>query len=709
MSLTRGAGACRPLDALREPRSSTGVTAHRLRPDDPLGPGAEFRSQFPSLANLVWVNTPSVAPAADPVAEALKRAIRRWQRGEASANDHEKDIDACRALIAALIGQPKRSVALVGSLAEAASTVAASIAHGRVVVAAQEFRSNLFPWLALRDRGIDVRVVPARGGLVADEDLLAAIQPGTTLVAVSAVTSWDGQRRNLEAIVSTAHTAGARVFANLTQAAGVLRFDFGHDPPDYLAGHAYKWLLAPRGSGWLSVRDDLLDDVGPLIPSWRTPAEPRRRYFGGPYEQALDATKLDSPPAWLSWAGARAGLELIARLDAHEAERHCVALASSYGSQVARLGLEPVAPVTSQIVVARSDRAHRLVATLRERGIVAAALQNRLRVGFHAFNTSDDLDAILRTLREQIGPTRRSASATARTATASTATRGHATRADPMAPSGPDRAQLRVAVLAAVGVAVLLALFASSLLKAQTDPEPHGLPVGVAGPSAATAVLSSGIERAHPGAFALRRYPDEAAARRAILGQKISGALVPGPQDLTVLTAGADGPVAAAAITQAGRAAAQADDRAMTTTDVRPLVRGDPRGLAFNLMMLPLVITAIAAAVLVDRAAPRLGAWTRASVLAGFALTGGLVAALIARLWLGVVPGPFLGAAGLATLLLLAITLPTHAFLAVAGPPGIGIAVLVFLIAGNVGSGAAAGLALLGAASRRRPTRDAPG
>jgi selenocysteine lyase/cysteine desulfurase len=218
-------------------------------------------------------------------------------------------------------------------------------------VAAEEFRSNLFPWLALGRRRHQVVVVPPRRGLVGDADLIAAITPQTTLVAVSEVTSWDGQRRDLDAILQAARANGTRVFANLTQTAGVLRHDFAADRPDYLAGHCYKWLLAPRGTGFLSVRPELLEELRPLTPSWRTPAEPYRRFFGGPLEAAVDA--------------------------------HCLALAAAYAAELPRLGLRPVASSLSQIVVAQTAKAAEYVAQLGRRGIVAAANGDRLRVGFH--------------------------------------------------------------------------------------------------------------------------------------------------------------------------------------------------------------------------------------------------------------------------------------------------------------------------------------
>jgi hypothetical protein len=47
------------------------------------------------------------------------------------------------------MGVPDSCVALMGSFAEAAATVATCLPPGRVVVGAEEYRSNLFPWLAL--------------------------------------------------------------------------------------------------------------------------------------------------------------------------------------------------------------------------------------------------------------------------------------------------------------------------------------------------------------------------------------------------------------------------------------------------------------------------------------------------------------------------------------------------------------------------------
>lgn len=121
-------------------------------------------------------------------------------------------------------------------------------------------------------------------------------------------------------------------------------------------------------------------------------------------EAAADASKLDAPPAWLSWVGARAGLELIDGLDADAVDAHCLALAAAYAAELPRLGLRPVASSLSQIVVAQTAKAAEYVAQLGRRGIVAAANGDRLRVGFHAFNTEQDVAITLAALRASRKP-----------------------------------------------------------------------------------------------------------------------------------------------------------------------------------------------------------------------------------------------------------------------------------------------------------------
>ena len=348
-----------------------------------------FRELFPALRSTVWLDTPGAPPGARPVVEAMRDTLSAWSSGEFDWRVWDGAAGEARGLFARLIGVDPATVSTVGSLAEAAATVAASLPPGRIVLPAQEFRSNLFPWTARHD----VVAVPPRDGSTRVEDLIDALDERVSLLAVSEVTSRDGQRLDLPALRAAADRVGARLFVNLTQSLGVLRFDPAVNP-DYLAVHGYKWMLCPRGAAWLVARPGRAEELRPLAPSWKSTAAPYG-YFG-PADLAADAGRLDASPAWFSWIGAVHALRLLGTLDPADVERHCLGLAARLIEGAGELGLRRVTDApSSQIVVLGTDRAGQVADRLREHGVRATALGDRIRFGFHYFNDESDVQAAL--------------------------------------------------------------------------------------------------------------------------------------------------------------------------------------------------------------------------------------------------------------------------------------------------------------------------
>ena len=356
-----------------------------------------FRQLFPALERQAWLDTAASAPGATPVTSALASAVTSWQEGSLGAADWEAAAPRARASFARYLGVPQAQVALMGSVAEAAATVAASLPSrgGTIVVGDSEFRSNLFPWLALEARGYRIIRVPA-GGASRTESLAAAINEQTALVAVSHVLSADGERADLAWLRAAADAVGARVFADVTQSLGVLSLDLAASRPDYLAVHGYKWLLCPRGAAWLVTPH--YDELRPLMPSWTSTAD--REYFGGSLRLAAGAARCDTSPAWLSWIGAEAAIALLAALPATAVERHCLDLAAAFRDGATVAGAMPVnAGPPSHIAAVRVSDPDSVGARLRAAGIRARMLGDRFRVGFHYFNNDEDLAAALGALR----------------------------------------------------------------------------------------------------------------------------------------------------------------------------------------------------------------------------------------------------------------------------------------------------------------------
>lgn len=358
----------------------------------------QFRRQFPITEQLSWLATPSCAAPATPVLHATHAAIDSWADGEVSWTARDQQADHCRRLVADLLGVGRHRVALLSSTAEAAATVARSLpAGGRIVVGEQEYRSNIYPWLAAERHGVGIDPVPMPEGRLDSGQVCEQITDATSLVAISVVQSATGCRTDLVPIAERCREVGARLFLDATQSAGVLSIAPEVDP-DYLAAHGYKWLLGVRGTAYLAVRDDRLDELEPLAANSRT-AGPGTPDYGGPLSYADDASRLDLGLGWPVWAAAEAGLELLTELDPSVLQRHCLALATELTEGARTLGLQVLpSERPSQIVTMRVPDADRTVAELDRAGIRATARSGNLRFGFHGYTVGEDVERTLAVL-----------------------------------------------------------------------------------------------------------------------------------------------------------------------------------------------------------------------------------------------------------------------------------------------------------------------
>ncbi|MEV4001440.1 hypothetical protein [Actinomadura sp. NPDC049753] len=236
----------------------------------------------------------------------------------------------------------------------------------------------------------------------------------------------------------------------------------------------------------------------------------------------------------------------------------------------------------------------------------------------------------------------------------------------------------------AVGVAVGAALLQLVMVVAFSWPAartaPRDVPVVVTGPRAAE--VADMLDRARPGAFDVRTAPDEAAARAAIADREAYGAVVTAPSGPKVLTASAASPLVAQQLGAiATRLRPGGAPVAPPVQDVVAADSDDPRGAGFGALALPLVMSGLAAAVLMTFAIPSL-AWRTAGT-AIFAALGGLDVAWIAQGWLSLLPGSYVTLAGVMALTVLAVTGTVVGLAAAVGRAGFGLGALTLLLLGN--------------------------
>ncbi|MEU2025276.1 DUF3533 domain-containing protein [Streptomyces sp. NPDC016469] len=258
------------------------------------------------------------------------------------------------------------------------------------------------------------------------------------------------------------------------------------------------------------------------------------------------------------------------------------------------------------------------------------------------------------------------------------------------------------AALLVIGVLALQLLFIASYIGALHHPKPTDVPFGVVAPQQASARLIDRLDGLPGGPLDPRTVSDEATARRQILDREIDGALIVDPRGTrdTVLVASGGGTVLATSLTKIVKEAEATQRRAVRAVDVAPASRQDFDGLsAFYLAVGWCVGGYLCASILAisagTRPANRQRALIRTGVMALYAIAGGIGGALIIGPVLDALPGSFWGLAGLGALTVFAVGMITLALEGLTGIVGIGLAVLIVVIAGNPSAGGAFPLPML--------------
>ncbi|MFF7547700.1 ABC transporter permease [Streptomyces canus] len=247
-----------------------------------------------------------------------------------------------------------------------------------------------------------------------------------------------------------------------------------------------------------------------------------------------------------------------------------------------------------------------------------------------------------------------------------------------------------IAVVVLVPLLAALALWAFAWPAARTAP--RDLPLGVAGPAAATAQMEKQLRR-HEGAFEIHRYADEAAARAAIEDRTVYGAVLVTAQGPELLTASAASPVVAQLLQQAVGRQAAASGTEVRTVDVVPAPASDPRGATLSSSVLPLALAGIITGAAVTFLGLR--GFRAVTALVVSAALVGVVGAALTHSWLGVLTGNWWAEAGTFALSSLAVSAAVAGLAALVGYAGIGAVALVVMFLGNPFSGAASAPRLL--------------
>ena len=369
-----------------------------------------YRQEFPDFSPTIYLDCAYQGPFPRATVVRLRQAIElKSNPVRLEAAEYFRLPERVRARIARLVGADPAEIALTSSATQGVGIVAAGLGLGpnaEVVVASSNFPSNLFTWLHLRRKGVNVKVVPPSDGEVRLEHVAAALTSRTRVLALDWVNYSSGYRIELAEFGKLIHDRGGIFVVDGSQGAGAIELNLHALPVDVLACAAYKWLLGPYGTGFAYVRRDLVGQLDLPVINWYS-VEGAEDFDSLPADQFTlihDARVFDSGETgnFINLYGLDASLEFVEGATTARVNEHCRRLldrlaeglrASGYtlstaalpGHESTILGFQSSTPEATQ----------RLHQELRAKHIAVSLRQGVIRVSPYLYNDEADIDRLL--------------------------------------------------------------------------------------------------------------------------------------------------------------------------------------------------------------------------------------------------------------------------------------------------------------------------
>jgi isopenicillin-N epimerase len=246
--------------------------------------------------------------------------------------------------------------------------------------------------------------MPVRSAEEILEGFWQGVTPRTRVIYLSHISSPTALRFPVEAVCTRARQAGILTLVDGAHAPGQIPLDLNNIGADFYTGNCHKWMLSPKGAGFLYVREAVQKLVEPLVVSWGYHAAAETT-TGSRFLDYFGWSGTQDPAAYLS---VPAAIQFMQKHHWFRVSHQCHTLLRSALQKISeRIGIEPMYPLDS-------DFYHQMgIAPLPSQTDITA-LQKRLydewrvevplinwngqkfvRISVQGYNTPDDLEALV--------------------------------------------------------------------------------------------------------------------------------------------------------------------------------------------------------------------------------------------------------------------------------------------------------------------------
>jgi selenocysteine lyase/cysteine desulfurase len=240
----------------------------------------QIRSKFPVTKNLIYLDHAAVAPIHKDSKQAVNDYLDYFLNfGIKDYSIWAEKVESVRKNFASFINAEPDEIGFVKNTSAGLSIFANGLSLNtgdNIIIPDIEFPANIYPWMNLKNKGVEVKFLKTQNGIINLQDLENLIDEKTKIVSMSWIEYNNGFKNDLATVSEICRNKsqkyGKKIYfcVDAIQGLGAFKLDLKEIEIDFLTADGHKWLLALEGAGILYCNKKIINEIHPVSVGWKS-------------------------------------------------------------------------------------------------------------------------------------------------------------------------------------------------------------------------------------------------------------------------------------------------------------------------------------------------------------------------------------------------------------------------------------------------------
>ncbi|MCF8261974.1 MAG: aminotransferase class V-fold PLP-dependent enzyme [Melioribacteraceae bacterium] len=364
------------------------------------------RKIFPHIRKgKIYFNHAAIGPLSKLVVNDLEKYLSERSFGTIKNYDHYLKIASeLKSRLAHVFNTDPKRFALVENVAFGMNTLANGLnwnVGDHIILNDLEFPSNVYPFLNLKNQGVNIELVKSTDGKVSVQSIEEKITDRTKLISISAVQFLTGYRADLQKIGEVCKRNNIVFAVDSIQAAGAVNIDIPKCNIDFLTGGSQKWLMGLQGASFFYISEELQSKMEQKFVGWNSYKSAWELIN---YDEVLkpDAERFQNGTLnVIGFTAFNSSLSMFLEFGLDNIEKIILNNTDYFIKTFNGIGISPLLNGVDQknlsgIISVRINNADQIKSALEKQNIFVEVREGLLRISPHFYNTRDEIDRVIK-------------------------------------------------------------------------------------------------------------------------------------------------------------------------------------------------------------------------------------------------------------------------------------------------------------------------